>query len=224
MGGIKRFIKRRFKVYLKLPQNANFRKGYLFIHIPKNAGTSLGKLLGIKKPSHLYLRDFENQILPEHFRELKVIAVIRNPWDRFVSLYNYARLDVSHYHNNIHPEKSLFGVHKDYETLKHASLNDCAHLLVEGALKHSYPNTQWNPQSEWLKDNTGRLADAYFLGRVESLNEEIGKLERFIGPSQPLPHINRSTKADYRDLLDQETRNIVTRYYEEDIENFKYRY
>ncbi len=148
----------------------------------------------------------------------------RNPWDHFVSLYNYARMDISHHHNNINPEKSAYGIHEDYEILKDASINECAHLLDEGALKHSYPNTQWNPQSEWLKDNTGKLVEMYFLGRVESINENLSKLKDLVNSIEPLPHINRSQKVDYRDILDQETKELITTYYAEDIENFKYSY
>ena len=224
MSRIRRLLERHLKIYPKVPKNANFKKGFLFIHIPKNAGSSLGNILGINLPSHLYLRDFQNRILPEHFAALKVIAVVRNPWERFLSLYNYARMDVSYYHNNIDPENSQFGIHEDYQVLKDASLIECAHLLTQGALKHSHPNTQWNPQSEWLKNNDGELATAHFLGRLETLNDTISDLEDLIGPLPPLQHVNRSTEQDYHDLLDLETKKIITAYYEEDIDNFKYTY
>lgn len=221
---IRWFIQKYFKLYKRLPQNVNFKKGFLFIHIPKNAGTSLAKVLEIDSPSHYYLRDFEQQLLPEHFQSLKILAIVRNPWDRFVSLYNYARMEISHYHNNIEPEKSIYGVHDDYELLKDASINACAHFLKEGALRHSYPYTQWNTQSKWLKNKQGHLVSTYFLGRMENVNEDVSALEELVGSVPSLPYVNRSKKVDYHDVLDPETKEIVTRYYEEDIDNFKYTY
>ena len=72
----------------------------LFIHIPKNAGTSVSiflKNLNFKKPMrifrhpqihHLYLDELEDKI---NINEKISFAIIRNPFDRLVSYYHYSK-------------------------------------------------------------------------------------------------------------------------------------
>jgi hypothetical protein len=207
-----------------IPENINYKKEYVFIHIPKNAGTSVYQALGMKTSAHWFLREYKNLIPDDQYEKMITIAFSRNPWDRFCSLYNYAKKEVNYYHNNIEPHKAIYGEHADYKLLCDASLNECAHYLEEGRLQHGAPRSQWLPQVEWLKNEGGYIEIPKFLGRVESLREDFVRLMKLLDYNKKLTHSNRSKTVNYRDVLDLDTRKIIERFYGEDIEFFKYVY
>ncbi|HAW19894.1 MAG TPA: hypothetical protein DCX14_06910 [Flavobacteriales bacterium] len=78
-------------------------KTHVFIHIPKNGGTALWKILGDYNPyintkkrrpderfvGHLTYR--ETKALFTSNEALSFFCIIRNPWDRIVSNYNYIK-------------------------------------------------------------------------------------------------------------------------------------
>lgn len=205
----------------------NFRKdgSYIFIHIPKAAGTSISKALGLRETAHARWVDYARYLGSRGVGRYFVFTFVRNPWARFFSLYNYSRLLRSYYHSNVEGEKSLFGKHCDYDLLKNATLLECAHYLLEGRLQHDRNWNQWLPQVTWLKNYRGEIA-ADFVGKVESLSSdfknavEIGKLPI----SSPLSHSNKSVDENYRSVFDNETKRIVASYYSEDIDFFKYQF
>ena len=74
--------------YIKIVKKACLANKVIFIHIPKNAGTSIKKALRLNKlPCHLFANEIKHTIGPKEFRKNVRICVIRNPWDRLVSIY-----------------------------------------------------------------------------------------------------------------------------------------
>ena len=59
-----------------------------------------------------------------------------------------------------------------------------------------------------------------FLGRVESMREDWGRLCDRIGVSIELGHHNSSRRATYRDYFDDSLRDRVGTRYREDVETF----
>jgi hypothetical protein len=150
-------------------------------------------------------------------------AFVRNPWDRFLSLYRYARLEESRYHSAIDPESAPYGKHQDYDLLCDASVEDCARFLVEGRLRHDDFINHWRPQSDWLTGDDGTvLVD--FVGRVESIDTSFQTIARRLDlDTDTLPMTNRSSDADgYRSAFTDVARDIVAEHYQEDIERFGY--
>lgn len=64
--------------------------GVLFIHIPKNAGMSVSKILYGEQVFHPTIRYYQ-RVAGDIARGLPSFAVWRNPIERFVSAYRYAR-------------------------------------------------------------------------------------------------------------------------------------
>ena len=66
----------------------------IFIHIPKNAGTSIIKAM-VMEDENIYM-DKKIQEYKEHYDEYwdkyKKFTVIRDPIDRFISAYKFARM------------------------------------------------------------------------------------------------------------------------------------
>ena len=79
------------------------------------------------------------------------------------------------------------------------------------------------PYLEWFKDYRGQLR-TQFVGRFENLEEDFGKLATRLGVDVRLPHLNRSMRGDYRDQYDARSREIIARYFAEEIRTFEYRF
>lgn len=205
--------------------NVSHRYGVIFIHIPKNAGTSVAQALDLKESSHHTARQIK-KICPEEFDRFFKFSFVRNPWDRFLSLYNYARLDESAYHSSIRPEKALYGKHRDYDLLRSASLQECALYLVEGKLQHDEGWNHWMPQAQWITNDDGKLIVDY-VGRFESIEKDFEVVSKKVGLKRRIPIKNSSSKRkreekSYREYFDAETQKIIHEYYKIDIELFGY--
>lgn len=213
-------VKKKFKA-----DNISYAHDFIFVHIPKNAGTSLSNALNIEVSHHNTVKEYIDLLGAEHYKNMFSFAFVRNPFSRFISLYNYARLDESYYHSSINPEKAIYGKHMDYDLLKGATIEEAANYLKEGRLVHNPPHIQWFPQSFWLKNENGNL-DIKYLGRFEDLDFHLRNICNIIDiPFIPnLQRINVATKSDtlYSKLLNHNTRKILEEYYKEDLELFNY--
>ena len=205
----------------KLPANIDLARNFLFVHIPKTAGTSVYQSLGLERSHHYFMSDYRKYLDAETFAQLYKFAFVRHPVQRFISLYKYARMDISHFHNNIAPEKAPFGEHADYLLLKDASLHECAVFLQEGRLTHNQPWALWLPQSRWLEID-GQLAPMDFIGRMENFAVDFQQLLNNIGIATSPAYVNRSASPDSDIEIDAKTLAILRHYYAEDLANFGY--
>ncbi|MCT8340058.1 sulfotransferase family protein [Flavobacteriaceae bacterium TK19130] len=207
--------------------NISKDSNYVFVHVPKNAGTTISQLLGIDVSRHYTVSEYKAMLGRKQYEALFSFAIVRNPFSRFLSLYNYARMDESYYHSAIKPEKAIYGKHMDYDTLQHASIAEAALLLKEGKLVHNPPHNQWKPQTFWLKNDVGKL-DLDFIGRFETLEEDVKQIVEKLGirPVNALKKTNASKKkgSSYREVIDDNTRKILEEYYASDLETFGYEF
>ena len=210
--------------FLKHPY-IQLKRGFVFIHVPKSAGTSLNQALGLNAPLTSHLHSRARDVVPFLKRlspGIKSICFVRNPYDRFVSLYNFARLEESLYCSTRHPEKAPCGKHPDHDTLLDKTMEQCAELLIGGKLSGG----GWNPQVDWLVDKEGKdgVLIVDFIGRVESLKKDLKRLEKTYGIEvQPVPWLNRS--SDEQKSPPRWTprgRDLVRLYYKRDFEMLGY--
>jgi hypothetical protein len=205
------------------------KRGFVFIHVPKTAGTSLNKALGLNAPlglanSHLRARNVV-PVLKRVAPSVISVAFVRNPYARFVSLYNFARADESFYHSASNPGSAPCGKHIDYDILQGKNLEECAELLVQGKLGEQPENTQamWLPQVEWLIDYK-KILMVDFIGRVESLESDLNRLHRTYGIAiEPVPWLNKSASKQEDDpQWTERARDLVRLYYKRDFEMLGY--
>lgn len=226
MNWYKLFVKKKVNFEHFNLCNANHSHNFLFIHIPKTAGTSIAKSLGFYESSHITIKEIEQQLNKKEFKDYYKFCFVRNPWARFLSLYNYARMDENEYHSAVTPEKAKYGKHTDYDLLKNASLEQCAEYLIERKLKHDTFWNHWQPQVNWIKDKKGKNSVDY-IGKVENLDEDFAKICKKIGmPYHKLPKLNISKKTsnNYTYLYTNRAMEIVSEYYKEDINYFQYKF
>src|SRR4051812_39230730 len=61
----------------------------IFVHIPKTAGNSVNRVFGIGWQDHKDLQRYHAELPAELFATYFKFAIVRNPWDRLLSDYNY---------------------------------------------------------------------------------------------------------------------------------------
>lgn len=152
--------------------NINKEHKFIFIHIPKNGGTSIARSLGFNLTTHHTAIQIK-QSLTDTYKDYFVFAFYRDPIERFLSLYNYARMPISYYHNNLDPSNSIYGKHLDYEFLSQKSVNMCVYHLLKGHLKHDENWNHWLPQSNWVLDNDGNMiCNLYDINNLKLFSED----------------------------------------------------
>lgn len=185
-------------------------KRLVFIHINKNAGTSISRSLGINFKIHLTIKDLINNydVDQNSYKELFVITCVRNPWDRALSQYFY-RVKTNQCNMKTNPisfkdwVKCVYGKNKD----------------------DYYINTpkMFLTQVEWLEDFNGKIHVDKIM-RYENLENDFNEVSKILNIKKTLPRYNTTIKKKYREYYDLETRKIIEDYFERDIKLFKYKF
>ena len=168
----------------------------IFIHIPKNAGTSIETLFANKsfqiQPGK---HDDIHQIkinFKEVYNSYRKFTIIRNPYDKMVSWYFYLKRNLGDY-NVIEFNDWI----KDPSKFWHAD----------------DPISFLKPQCDWI-DNTVEII------KFENLDNELNK---FFNKKINLPIINKSNHNYYLEYYNDESLNIIYNKYKEDFEQFNYK-
>lgn len=185
----------------------------IFIHIPKNAGTSICKNLDTEDVGH-HKYDYYVSKYPKEWNEYKKIAIIRNPWSRTVSNYEYGKMSESYWHS--FTKKTLYGPHPDYELLKNMSFEECVNSFYEDRtlLKHH----GWSLQYNYITDQNKNIVVDILID-CENVNSEFKKLFNI-----DLININQSKHKDYKEYYNDDLINKISQIYKKDIQIFNFKY
>lgn len=172
----------------------------VFVHQRKCAGSSIMRAFDVMfgTPEWDFMKD---GLLSEESTEAPSgyfrFAVVRNPWDRFVSGWKYCSSTC---------DRTLGEVLAD--------------LPQQG---HDYRHVT-RPQHATLFDERGAAAVDYLI-RFERLQEGFDAVCDLIGkPRCRLPHRNRGTRGHYREYFDAASRHSFLRHFKRDVELFGYEY
>jgi hypothetical protein len=186
-------------------------KKIIFVHIAKTGGTSI-----VRNPSYDFKIDGHTSILfykekhPDLIGNYTSMCLVRNPWDRFVSAYEYVRMENSYYHNdkNIHP---------DYPIIKHLTFEEVVEGYTCGEL--SLGGHVWAPQFPRIKNEFG-IQEIDYVFRTEQMNTD-KKLREFF---PEIEHLNKSNRrfSNYREYYSEKTKRLIADFYAEDITKFNY--
>ena len=191
--------------------NAFNKKKIIFVHIPKTAGISLMKSIfgDVTLESHRSV-SFYKQVFGNRYSEFFTFTIVRNPWDRLYSAYKFLQKGGI----NIH-DKNAFETHlstyKDFEDFVLKGLNE----KIIWEIMHLIP------QYEFVCDKNGRIIVDY-VGRFESLQEDIASLSKKINLEVVMDHHNYNKKKDYREAYTKEMIEKVHHIYQKDIDVFEY--
>lgn len=153
------------------------RRGVLFIHVPKNAGTSIATALYGRTLTHQSMRYYQD-VVPDLARDLPSFAILRNPVERFLSAYSYAR-DGGTRDRTVAP--GFRDLYMGFRSLDDA-LDHVEQARSIYAMDHIF-----RPQSWYVTDRAGRQAVRHLL-RIEDV-AHLPDLMPELGPVR-LPRLN----------------------------------
>ena len=187
----------------------------IFVHIPKAAGVSINKsLYGSLGGGHLRILDYQILLKRKIFKECYKFSFVRNPWDRVLSAYlfllsgGFGDVDLS-YHNTI------------------STYTDFNSFVKNGLLKDQLWKTKhFLPQINYLKDNNNAI-DIDFIGKFENIDEDYKFIMNKLEFATPLKKLNQNSinkNNSYKDIYDNESKDIVANIYREEIILFNYHF
>ena len=176
----------------------------IHVHIPKCAGMSIEEAFGMaiikdKRGSrgsrHFHksfvINKFGSKIWNSYFK----FAFVRNPWERFVSLYFFRKK---------HQRSHIRG-----RSFKACMMNFFKEYTPRDSSLHF-----------WIMEGDKQVVD--FVGRFENLHEDFAKVCSIIGANVTLNHINKTNHTHYSHYYDDECLQFVTENCKRDIELFGY--
>jgi hypothetical protein len=195
----------------------NHQHRFIFVHIPKTAGNSVNRVFGVAWEQHKDLARYASEC--NSFDNYFKFAIVRNPWDRLLSDYNYQRKKSRE--NKLH----LFtpsGARRTFKQWVHTALSDPFRYPASAwGGEVSDGLHRWSPQIDWISFN-GRIAVDQLI-KLENLDKGFAKVRKELGlPPVRLPRRNSRFHWHYSHYYDDSTRDLVAQYYSDDIRQFDY--
>ena len=190
---------------------------FIFIHIPKCAGTSIYESLKnhrVEYNGHELTPFQKKQVNSGKFH---VFTCVRNPWSRVVSNYIYAKTKTSYWHSD--NKSTQYGIHPNYSVVKDMTFDQYIKAIQAKTLPNNYQTKQ---QYDWIKPYRKRINR---IMRLESLEEDFKIFCNQIGIQANLPRANTTNHDDYtKYYTDNRLIEQVADIYQDDIREFNYKY
>ena len=146
--------------------------------------------------SHETVKSIQNKISSKIFDNYFKFAIVRNPYSRFVSRYNYTKLVTKN--KNIKFSEFV----KEYVELG---------MITD-------------KQYKFLLNNNGDIGVNKIL-KFENISKDINEIANRISVNpNKLYKMNVSTHDNYKEYYDTETKNIVENFCKEDLNFFNYKF
>ena len=183
-------------------KNYSSKYNLFFVHIPKNAGTSINEFLEINPDNRGHRTPLELSELYQDYSSTLSFAIIRNPWDRMVSLYKFRK-------NKGH-DKHLIG---DYSFQQ---------WLLSKQTPKMAGHMEWVNQYDLLFNETNLVSEVI---EYSNLEEQLTIFFEKLGyNTTSLPHLNSSNGEHYSSYYNDECIEFVAKRFEKDIKAFGYEF
>jgi len=209
----------------------------IFVHIPKNAGMTIRHSVFLKQKilvntsnthkspeytqrlldtmaltgdhhgiEHARWRDLH----PDYTGRFRAFAVVRNPWDRVVSRYFFAKkvIEVEKKMDKSYADVSSFDAFLE-ERHKWGNHDFMWHRAVRG----------WYPATDHVCDEKGNLRCDII--RFENLNEDLMEYFGLVQMSRAR-NVTALNQGTYMDMYNDKTRQIIADWYKDDIDMWGY--
>ncbi len=176
--------------------------GVLFIHVPKNAGTSLSMALYGHAITHDTMRYYEH-VAPDFVASAATVAVVREPVARFISAFRYATDGGTPCRQVSEPFRAAYRAFRSID----AALDHLERYRDPFDVDHIF-----RPQRWYLTDAAGRLAVEHLVPI-----DDLGRLHGLFADRKvaPFPRLNAG-KASALTVSDIQHERIC-RLYQEDV-------
>lgn len=195
------------------------------IHIPKCAGITMNQIIGLNNPKFFgnyyghHYASFIKSKMEDQYKNYVSFCIIRNPWDKLWSSYNFMKNGSEFIHlnnNNLNSfEDYIFDI---YNTKKYLNSNS----------KISGEELFYQKQSNWIKDkNNNIIVD--IIGKFENLSLLVETIEHDFnieGLSERFKntHSNKTKKVNYREVYNESMISKVSEMYQDDIKLGDYKF
>lgn len=188
----------------------------LYIHIPKCAGTSVAKSLGLEGQGHYTVHFHQLRLSKTEFEARYKFAFVRNPYDRLYSLYRYFSFGGDRLNPDVVKKiQCLFGQ-------KALSFEDFLRVIEHKDLVKT--DVFFKEMSDYLcpSDSDEVLVD--FVGRFENLSDDYEKIRTERGVGEALLSENKSykIKSNLKEVYNEFTQSFVLKNYRKDFRVFGY--
>lgn len=190
------------------------KTGVIFIHVPKNAGTSICNAIYGRFIGHYTVREVAFW-RPGLYRTLPSLGLCRNPWARTLSAYRFACAGaaMSDGAGIYNPKRYQIDAFSSFERF-------ILEWLAERDIKRL--DYVFRSQSEFLVSREGKIGVTH-LGRLEDPASYHDFLETTLQRKVEIEHINRTSNPhDYRKAYTPEMRDVIARIYADDVARFSY--
>ena len=124
---------------------------------------------------------------------METFTTVRNPWDRLVSLYSYK----SKFVKDLNPKNFEDFIHKMYEQ--------------DGYLEFRY----------FVVGSNGKKLVDHAM-KVENIKKDYINFMKRYNLNLRITHKNKSNRTNYRTYYNEDTKELVRKYFEHEIDKFKY--
>lgn len=200
-----------------------------FIHIPKNAGSAISKwaknqfpIVRVGPATHHSLIE-SNELLPET-KDYFSFCVIRNTYDRMVSLYEFTAIKAEKTFRRLEKRKNrgktkvdAEKIRKRWETiLEYYNLGFNKWLDTPICLDHP-------GQLSYIFDEEGQQIS--YIVKYENFDNDIQIIKDRLGTDTPIKIANaRENPKPYQEYYDDETREKVYHMYKSEIDYFNFKF
>jgi hypothetical protein len=195
----------------------------IFTHIPKNAGTSIGQWLLEHVPDAGEMPNTLKHDTPHHVHrhgDYTYFAVVRNPYDRLLSQYNFHVEKHAQYLGRKSQLRFKQVFHDRYAELQKGFSHWLEMDYPMADRKSKWYDYRWCPQSVWTNERTHVLL-------YENLGQDFRWLQERVGVDEPLARVNTTSNdndhstAENRVLL-ADHRELILSHLLVDFERFGY--
>jgi hypothetical protein len=185
-----------------------------FIHIPKNGGSAMRDALrwrgdvSLSEKRHLRYIDIADTV----GRQLKFVAVVRNPWSRTASRFWYGKTQMGNWDAD-DPRRQYI---QDASFEQYVRDQKIFEIPAFPGQPWMGPLSSWCNQLHWISDENGKVACNCL--RFEHLNKDLNAYFRS-WIVLPLRNVSRNS-YDYRTMYTDELAEIVADTFREDIDHF----
>jgi len=188
-----------------------------FVHIPKTAGSSVGRWLKDHQGISSYSESYHHPKLEELTNDPKFsFTIVRNPWDRTVSFYHWLKnIEIPNPNSSYTSSEAQTLLNNLNNISAWPSFEDWIENIESFKMFTGWWFTPATPQTEWTNGVTSIL-------RYENLDEDFKQIQTLFDTSDSLPKLLITDHKHYRDYYNDNTRNIIARLFEKDIDTWKY--
>ncbi len=192
-------------------RNEVLDKQILFIHVPKAAGTSIVQSLYNRHDwCHLNYRDYQQLFDNQNFDSISKIAFVRDPYDRFVSAYNYLR----------YKSRASFDRFWVESNIGKDSIDSFIERWLDAKSVEDCSVDHFRSQASYLCDSAGELNIDY-IGKLETLGDDISRINAKFGLKITVKHENMSPGGT-ETALSPKSIDRISQAYDRDFSLFGY--